>query len=165
MRVQDVVNLRGEVLITGIDSITKNETIFVDDKNLIVLNGRKKLADLLLIGTGSHIGSIVLGSGGTPVNNPSLPYAVDPTELTVKTPLVAGVSDTSTFIIDSSASPKLSFSLLIPESSYNGKGINELALMLTDGNLANDTAFAIKRFATIVKSESLALKIVWTIYL
>ena len=160
MQIQDNLNLRGDVLITGVDSSTGKQTTFVDDRNLIVLNGREKLADLLLNGVGQRIDSIVLGAGGTPANNPTLPYAVDPTETVVKIPLVPSITDITTFTIDSSAKPKLAFTLIIPETSFNEKGINELGLMLND-----NTAFAIKRFATITKSVSLSLKIVWTIYL
>lgn len=160
MQIQDNLNLRGDVLITCVDSTTGEQTTFVDDKNLIVLNGREKLANLLLNAVGQRIDTIILGSGGTPANNPTLPYAVDPTETDVKVRLVPGVLDTKTFTIDSSAKPKLAFTLIIPETSYNEKGINELGLMLND-----DTAFAIKRFATITKSSSLSLKIVWSIYL
>lgn len=163
MQIKDNLNLRGEVLITGVDSSTGETTTFVDDKNLIVLSGREKLAELLLNGTGWKIDTIVLGSGGTATNNPTLPYAVDPTETDVKIRIVPDVSDTSTFLIDATASPKISFTLIIPETSYNNKGINELALML--GLNGSQEAFAIKRFATITKSSSLSLKIVWTIYL
>lgn len=163
MQIKDDLNLRGEVLITGTDSSTGTTTTFVNDKNLIVLSGREKLAALLLNGTGWKMDTIVLGSGGTAVNNPTLPYAVDPTELNVKIPIIPEVSDVSTFLVDATASPKLSFTLIIPESSYNNKGINELALMMALNG--TQEAFAIKRFATITKSSSLSLKIVWTVYL
>lgn len=159
MNIKDNVNLRGEVLITGVDSTTGLVTTFVNDRNLIVLNGRQKLANALFDNTGYSITGIVLGSGGTASNNPTLPYAVDPSELTVKTPILM-TGTPFTLIPDRTASPKLTYTLIIPETSFNGSSINELALMLSD-----NTAFAIKRFSTITKSSSLSLKIVWTIYL
>jgi hypothetical protein len=164
MQIKDNLNMRGEVLITGVDSSTGKTMTFVDDKNLIVLSGRQRLAELLLNGTGWKIDTIVLGSGGTAANNPTLPYAVDPTETDVKIRIIPDpILDTSTFLVDTTASPKLSFTLIIPETSYNDRGINELALMLALNG--TQEAFAIKRFATITKSASLSLKIVWSIYL
>lgn len=159
MKLIDKLNLRGEVLITGTDSVTGKTTTFVDDKNLIVLNGRRNLASLLYDGTGVSISKIVVGIGGTAVNNPVLPLPVDPEETILISPLADDpLVPTSKSAL---ASPRLTYIAILPAvTSYNGYGLNEIALMLSNGS-----AFAIKRFGTITKSTSLSLKITWTIYL
>lgn len=163
MLIKDTLNLRGEVLITGVDSVTGKTHVFVNDKNLIVLNGRQKLASLLLNGTGSHVSNIIFGTGGTATNNPTLPLPVDPYETALLSPLTEDPAVVTT--PDSSASPRLTFTVILPDvTTYNGYGLNETALMLKLG-ASYDGAFAIKRFASINKSSSLTLKVTWTIYL
>ena len=70
----------------------------------------------------------------------------------------------SSSLLDSNSRPKLVYSINIPKTgtNINGKQINELALMMNTTPTA--TAFAIKRFATIVKSESITLNVKWTLF-
>lgn len=167
MHLNDLCDLRGEVIITATDD--SGSKILVDDKNLIVLNGRKKVAEHMLSGSGAYISNIAFGSNGTAIGDPNHIRQVLPTETTI-TP-IAGLSlgVDYTFTVDSSsllisdARPKLVYIINIPKTStvLNGKSINELALLLSTDPA---TAFAIKRFATIVKSESIALNITWTVY-
>jgi hypothetical protein len=167
MHINETLDFRGEVVITAIsDSGTE---VLVNDKNLIVLNGRKKVAQHMLSGSGAYISDIYFGSNGTAVGDPNQIKPVLPTEMTI-TPIPSLiVGEDYTFTVDSSslaisdARPKLVYIINIPKlgTSLNSKSINELALMLSTNPV---TAFAIKRFATIVKSESIALNITWTIY-
>lgn len=165
--IDSLFSLRGEVLIVSNDGVTTKT--LVDDKNLIVLNGRKKVAEHMLSGAGAYISNIAFGSNGTAIGDPNQIRQVLPTETTITA--IPGLSSGSdyTFTVDSSsllisdARPKLVYIVNIPKTStaLNGKSINELALLL---NTNPATAFAIKRFATIVKSESISLSITWTIY-
>lgn len=167
MQLLDNMDFHGEVLITATDD--SGTTVLVDDKNLIVLNGRKKVAQHMLSGSGAYISGIDFGSNGTAVGDPNQIKPVDKleTSITAIPGLLLGSDysfypDSSSLAI-SDARPKLVFIINVPKlnTSLNGKSINELALML---NTDPATAFAIKRFATIVKSESIALNITWTIY-
>jgi hypothetical protein len=70
---------------------------------------------------------------------------------------------------EQSPSPRVVFSIVVPQNGTvlnggigQGQAINEIALML---NSATPTAFAIKRFPTISKSDTISLLITWTIYI
>ena len=166
----DICDLRGEVLITAIDSFGTT-IILVDDRNLIVLNGRKTVATHILTGSGAYINSIVFGNGGTSINNPNDVKQVLPTETVVNSVITNLVANTdyvltvdSSSLSDSNSRPKLVYNISIPKTgtNINGKQINELALMMN--TTPTSTAFAIKRFSTIVKSESISLIVKWTLF-
>lgn len=167
MKLTESFDLRGEVVITATDD--NGSQVLVDDKNLIVLNGRKKVAEHMLSGSGAYISDITFGTNGTAIGDPNQIKQVLPTETSITGIAGLVVGTDYTFTVDSSsllisdARPKLVYSINIPKLNtvLNGKSINELALLLST---APATAFAIKRFATIVKSESIALNITWTIY-
>jgi hypothetical protein len=170
MRFTDTCDLRGEVIITATDDSGKT-TILVEDKNLIVLNGRRLVANHILSGSGAYITDVAFGYGGTSINNPNDVIQVLPTETSVKLAIPNLIINTdyvftadSSSLIDSNSRPKLIYNIHIPKTNtnVNGKQINELALMLNTTPTAS--AFAIKRFATIVKSESISLNIKWTIF-
>lgn len=173
MRFNEKTDMRGEVLITSTDSSGKS-TILVDDKNLIVLNGRRIVANHVLTGAGAHITNIVFGNGGTAPGNPNAVLPVTPSEKTVLASIPNLIMNSDyIFTVDSSTidesventliRPKLIYTINIPKinTNINGKQINELALM-TDTE--TPSAFAIKRFATIVKSESISLNITWSLF-
>jgi hypothetical protein len=65
---------------------------------------------------------------------------------------------------EATSRPKLVYTINIPKTNtnINSKQINELALMMN--TMPTSTAFAIKRFATIVKSESISLSVKWVIF-
>lgn len=164
----DSADLRGEVLITITDD--SGTYTVVDDKNLIVLNGRRLVAQHILSGSGAHITDIYFGSNGTISGDPNQIKPVYSTETTI-TPISGLTLNTDyLFTVDSSsleisdARPKLKYSINIPKENtlLNGKSISELALMLN--TTPDATAFAIKRFSTIVKSSSIAINISWTIF-
>jgi len=162
MRFNEKTDMRGEVLITSTDSSGKS-TILVDDKNLIVLNGRRIVANHVLTGAGAHITNIVFGNGGTAPGNPNAVLPVTPSEKTVLASIPNLIMNSDyIFTVDSSTiDESVENTLIRPKLIYNGKQINELALM-TDTE--TPSAFAIKRFATIVKSESISLNITWSLF-
>lgn len=170
MRFNDVVGMRGEVLITSIDEFG-NSKILVDDRNLIVLNGRRLVATHVLTGSGAYITDIAFGNGGTAIGDPNVVLQVLSTETTVNSTIPNLLINTDyTFTVDASslaiptAKPKLIYTINIPKlnTNVNGKQINEMALMLNTTPTA--TAFAIKRFSTITKSDSILLNVNWTLF-
>ena len=170
MNFSDIEPLRGELVITSRDTEGNTATL-LKDHNLIVLNGRNNIANSLVSGICPIINTIAFGIGGTVSGSSSQVIAVQPTELTVISPIPNLVLGTDfTFNIDHSAidtisssiSPKIVYNVLIPETSaLNGYGINELALML---NSTTPSAFSIKRFSTITKSSSISISIAWSLY-
>jgi hypothetical protein len=166
----DTEHLKGQVVISSRD---KNGAIttLVDDKNLIVLNGRNLLAMGLITGVCPAINNIVFGTGGTIAGSASQVIAVQSTEISVLSPIPnLSIGTDFIFSIDSSAisnisstvNPQIVYNILIPESTaLNNVGINEMALMF---NTVPSTAFAIKRFSTITKSSSISISISWTLY-
>ena len=178
MNFKDSLPLEGEVLITATNNVTGQITTLVHDKNLIVLNGRNILANCLSSGSGTAITDVTFGSGGTVAGSPSQVLSVSPTQIGVNIPIApAPVKGTDyTFSIDSSAipapsdvsslvtevRPKLVFNIAIPTTptSLNGLPVSEMSLTLSTG-----TAFAVKCFSTINKSDSISITISWTIYL
>ena len=174
MKFTDFEKLAGEVIITAKDSNGRITTL-VDDKNLIVLNGRNNVANAILTGSCPKITTIAFGTGGTVAGSPSQVIPVLPTDYTLTAPIpgLSPITDftfntdassiaTSISILGSEVRPKIVFNILIPETtSLNGVGVNEIALMFNDSPA---TAFAIKRFSTINKSDSIAISITWTIY-
>ena len=169
MKFNDICDLRGEVLITATDE-TGTDTVLVDDRNLIVLNGRRMVATHILSGAGAYITDVVFGNQGVMQNNPNNVIQVLPNETHVNNAIPLTANTDYVFTVDSSSlsdinsRPKLIYSRNIPKTGTNldGKQVNELALMLNTTPTA--TAYAIKRFATIVKSESIALNVKWTIF-
>ena len=166
----DKEKLTGKVIITATDK-QGNTIILVNDDNLIVLNGRNLVASSLVNGSSSIINTIAFGTGGTVSGSSSQVIPVSSTELSVINAIPNLIQSVDfSFAVDSSAIqtissftvPKLIFNILIPEiTSLNGQGINEIALML---NTNPATAFSIKRFSTITKSEALSISINWTLY-
>ena len=175
----DNLPMYGEVLITATDANTGEQTVLLHDKNLIVLNGRNNIGNMLAgTTTGNAIYDIAFGTGGTVAGSPSQVLSVSPTQLTVNTPIAGLIKGTDyTFSIDSSAiptttagiltevRPSLIFNIAIPSTptNLNGIGISEMALMMYPSTVP--TAFAIKCFSTINKSSSISIVINWTIYL
>ena len=163
---QDSTSLRGEVTITSISNETGKTELLLEDKNLIVLNGRQYLAKGLINAATTYVTDIVFGSGGTLPTNPSTALPVNATDTAVNIPITGLVKNTDYFfnIIDQSmtaVTPRVIFNIVIPTTSLNNQTINELALML---NTNPETAFAIKRFANISKSSAISISINWTIY-
>ncbi len=173
MKLKDLIHLKGEVLIQSVDN---NGTIskIVEDKNLIVSNGRNNICNFLTNTNGSsYIYDISFGTGGTITGNQNVALSVSPSEISVVSPiagLVNGIDYLFTAMPETSPSPRAVFSITIPASSLpgqtaitqlNGKALSELALML---NTATPTAFAIKRFPSISKSSTISLIITWVIY-
>lgn len=168
MNVNEAIKLRGEVIITSIDA-DGNTKLLVKDNNLIVNNGRNLLAQGLVSDTSTYVSNIVFGTGGTLPSDPSSPLSVTPGELAVNNPVTTSplLDRDYTFTYSIVSNSTVSFTINLPMITVNGsgvnaldgQGINEMALMFT-----NNTAFAIKRFATITKSASIAINIVWSVY-
>jgi len=165
------IDLKGEVIITSIDALG-NTKILVEDKNLIVLNGRRSLAKSLIGISNTYIDDVVFGTGGVLLGNPNAIIPILPTDTNVNNPLSVIKNVDYIFVsptvtdIDSNLilPPKLTFNITIPTvSNLNGLSLNEMALLLNTS--PSSTAFAIKRFSTIVKSTSISINIKWVIYL
>ena len=170
MLFNELCDMRGEVMITSTDE-SGNTKILVNDKNLIVLNGRRLVATHILSGAGAYITDIAFGNGGTAIGDPNVIIPVLSTEtavnsvisnLFINTDYTFGV-DASSLLIPTSK-PKLIYIINIPKlnTNINGKQINEMALMLNTTPTA--TSFAIKRFSTITKSDSISLSISWSLF-
>ena len=175
MKIKDMIQLRGEVLIQAID-VNNNISTLVEDKNLIVYSGRNNICNFLTNTIGSsYIYDVAFGSGGTVTGNPNIAISVDPSEEHVASPytnLVKGIDYSFTPLAEQVPSPRAVFSIILPATTLpgqtaitalNGQGISELALMLNTSPVAS--AFAIKRFPSIVKSSTISLIITWTIFL
>ena len=173
MRINDMIHLKGEVLIQAINADGKISTI-VEDKNLIVSAGRENICNFLVGGASSSITDIAFGSGGTITGNPNVAISVTSDETVLVSPianLVNGVDYLFKRVAQTSPSPRAVFSTIIPSSSLsgvaeitqlNGQSISELGLMLNTTPAA--TTFAIKRFPAISKSDTISLIITWIIY-
>jgi hypothetical protein len=178
MKLHDLVNMRGEVLIQGIGEDGSISTL-MEDKNLIVTSGRMAICNALNGSSFASIQDIHFGSGGTVTGNTSVAKPVNPTDTDVIAPIAAtkGVDYSFSTVVEQSPSPRIIFSTVVPkitlngqpvtdtnlETSLNGKAISELALALN--TTPTSTAFAIKRFASISKSNTISLLITWTIYI
>lgn len=164
---QDSTSLRGEVMIFSTSSETGKTELLLEDKNLIVLNGRQYLAKGLVNTATAYITDVAFGSGGTLPSSPSTALPVNATDTTVNIPITGLIKNTDYFfnVIDQSmtaVTPRIVFNIVIPTTSaLNSQTINESALML---NTNPETAFAIKRFANISKSSAISISINWTIY-
>ncbi len=174
MKINDLIKLKGEVLIQSIDSDGIIKTL-VEDKNLIVSNGRNNICNFLVGLPSSYINDITFGNGGTITGNQNVAGPVLPTDTLLNSviPATNGQDYTFTAIVEQSPSPRAVFSVVIPTlvpstysnqsyiTSLNGQAISEMALML---NTVPPTAFAIKRFPSISKSSIVSLVLTWTIY-
>lgn len=165
MKLKDLIHLKGEVLIQAIDTSGKISTL-VEDKNLIVSNGRENICNFLTNkNTSSYIYDIFFGSGGTIPGNSNVALPVLPGDLNVISRIAASANIDYTFsaLPETTPSPRAVFSIVLPTtpSSLNGQAISEIALML---NTATPKAFAIKRFPSISKSDSVSIIITWIIY-
>ena len=176
MKIKNLVHLKGEVLIQSVDNSGTISTI-IEDKNLIVSNGRNNICNFLTNTNGSsYIFDIAFGTGGTITGNQSVALSVSPSEVSVIAPitgLVNGKDYIFTATAETAPSPRAVFSITIPAASLpgvvpsgyitalNGQSLSELALML---NPASPSAFAIKRFPSISKSSTISLIITWTIF-
>ncbi|MCI4436176.1 MAG: hypothetical protein JHC33_05120 [Ignisphaera sp.] len=173
MRINDMIHLKGEVLIQAVNVDGKISTI-VEDKNLIVSAGRENICNFLVGGASSAITDIAFGSGGTITGNPNVAISVNPSEETLATP-IAGLHNNIDYLFtrvaQTSPSPRAVFSTVIPSSSLsdqteitqlNGQSISELGLMMNTTPTAK--TFAIKRFPAISKSDIISLIITWIIY-
>lgn len=163
MKLDDLIHLKGDVLIRAIDSEGSMSTL-VDDRNLIVSSGRDNICTCLLGTSGAYINGIAFGTGGTASGNQSIALTVEASDTTVNTPvdnLSTPTDYTFTPAQDSVPSPRLVFDVVVPKlgTALNTKAISELALMMSTGE-----AFAIKRFPSITKSADVSLLITWTIY-
>ncbi len=171
MNFVDQQTLRGEVIITSKNIETGITEILVEDRNLIVLNGRNAVANSIVSGVCPIINTLAFGTGGTVSGSASQVIAVQPTQTTLLAPIanlligtdfIFTIDTSSISTISASISPKVVYNILIPSvSALNGTGINEMALMF---NNIPASAFAIKNFSTITKSSSIVISIAWTIY-
>ena len=172
MKINDLIHLKGEVLIQAIDRDGNMKTI-IEDKNLIVSAGRENICNFLVGGASSYINDIAFGTGGTITGNPNVAISVTSDETTLVAP-ISGLANNADYLFTRTAqttpSPRAVFSTVIPATSLpgvaditqlNGKSISELGLML---NTTTTTAFAIKRFPAISKSDTISLIITWIIY-
>ena len=66
MKINDMIHLKGEVLLQTL-STNRELCTLVDDKNLIVLNGRMSICKALAGVSSQAITDIAFGSGGTVV--------------------------------------------------------------------------------------------------
>jgi len=173
MKLKDLLHVKGEVLIQSVDSNGIISTV-MEDKNLIVSNGRNNICNFLTNTNGSsYIYDIAFGTGGTITGNTNVALSVSPSEVSVIAPITGLVNGTDylfTATPETAPSPRAVFSIIIPATSLpgqtaitalNGQALSELALML---NTATPTAFAIKRFPSISKSSTISLIITWIIY-
>lgn len=177
MKLQDLIHLKGEVVIQAVDSNGNISTV-LEDKNLIVTNGRTNICTSLLGIQSAYISDVHFGDGGTIPGNSTVATSVSAEEVDVASVISATnhIDYTFTSSQETSPSPRAVFSIVIPTvqppeysgtdinyiTSLNGKAISELALMLNTNPTA--TAFAIKRFPSISKSDTISLIINWTIY-
>lgn len=174
MKLNDQIHLRGEILIQEIDDNGSISTL-VEDKNLIVASGRVNICDSLLGASSSYIYDIKFGNGGTVTGNISSALPVVSTDETLNAPITAVKGADYSFIgvKETSPSPRIVFSIVVPKEKLvgqvdpehitllNGKVISELALMLN----TTEVAFAIKRFPGISKSDAISLLVTWTIFI
>jgi hypothetical protein len=170
MKLNDLMNLKGEVLIQTITKAGEITTV-INDKNLIVLNGRRNICNFLSGVSASYISDIAFGDGGTVAGNTNVALPVSPDETVLNSVISATKITDYSFLpsVESSPSPRLVFSIVVPQfntalngDSGQGQPISELALML---NTSPATAFAIKRFPAISKSDTISLLITWIIYI
>jgi hypothetical protein len=175
MKLQDMIHLKGEVLIQAVD-FNGNVSTLVEDKNLIVSAGRLNICSGLIGIQSAYISDVHFGNGGTIPGNSTVATSVSPDELDVASVIAAvnGADYTFTSVMETSPSPRAVFSIIIPTvvpptysdqshiTSLNGQAISELALMLNTN--PQPTAFAIKRFPSISKSDTISLIINWIIY-
>ncbi|MCI4436608.1 MAG: hypothetical protein JHC33_07340 [Ignisphaera sp.] len=176
MKINDLIHLKGEVLVKALSSTGEVSTV-VDDRNLIVLSGRNNICNFLIGNSGSYINDIAFGSGGAVTGNPNVALPVLPTDTVLNAVIQATkVPDNNGFADysfqanwEQSPSPRVVFSIIVPQNNTvlngelgQGQAINEIALMLSS---TTPTAFAIKRFPTISKSDTISLLITWTIYI
>lgn len=177
INLSDNITMKGVVKIEALHANGEVETVF-EDKNLIVAGGREAIADLLAgKKSASAINDIAFGDGGVLPNNDSIAIGVSPKDIRVNSRLVARPKIEYLFSVDSvkSPTPRVVASITVPKvpigfsdttpgasssAGLNGKKISELALMMQD-----NTAFSIKRFPAIPKSDEISLIITWTIYL
>jgi hypothetical protein len=167
MKLTDQIHLKGEVLIQTI-TLNGEITTVVDDRNLIVSYGRNNICNFLSnTGTSSYIYDIAFGRGGTVSGNADVakPVLPEDTTLNIRIPAEKAVDYTFTGTPETSPSPRIVFSAVVPvvSPSLNGFSISELALMLNTS--PDPLAFAIKRFPAISKSDTISLLITWIIYL
>ena len=177
MKLKDLIHLKGEVLIQAVNEKGELSTL-VEDKNLIVSGGRDNICNFLTNkNTSSYIYDVFFGSGGTIVGNSNVALPVLPTDIGVLAKITAAKDQDYTFTVqaEQTPSPRAVFSIVIPTfaptsylighpsytSSLNGQAISEIALML---NTSVPTAFAIKRFPSISKSDLVSIIITWTIF-
>jgi hypothetical protein len=172
MKINNMIHLKGEVLIQAIDTDGNISTI-VEDKNLIVSVGRENICNFLVGGSSAPINNIAFGTGGTITGNPNVATSVTSDETKLAAPianLTNGIDYLFTGVAQTSLSPRAVFSTVIPATTLpgsliitrlNGTSISELGLML---NTTTPTTFAIKRFPAISKSDTISLIITWIIY-
>lgn len=169
MNFSDTLNLRGTFKLEALHDDGTLETL-VEDNNLIVLNGRRKIIANIMSGNINYISHVVFGDGGALKDNPAV--AIPPTEdeiglrhkipytNTLGTPSYSGVEFISR---EELIPPRIVYTITANKlSTLNLKGINEMALMMNAHD--NDNAFAIKRFSTIFKSDAFSLIVTWTIF-
>lgn len=165
----DTLNLKGTFKLEAVYNDGKRETL-VEDNNLIVLNGRRKIISNIMSGNLNYISHVVFGDGGALKDNPAV--AIPPTEDEIglrkkiaytnplNTPSYSGVEMVSR---EELTPPRIIYTISVNKiSALNLKGINEMALMMNAAD--NDNAFAIKRFSTIFKSDAFSLVVTWSIF-
>ena len=136
--------------------------------NASVINERVSIiADVAGVSS-QAITDIAFGSGGTVSGNSNVALPVMPTEVAVNSLITASAGSgdyTFSYVIEQSPSPRIVFSVVIPPvSSINGQALSELALMM-GVNTPSPNAFAIKRFPSISKSDTISILISWVIYI
>lgn len=165
MKIEENIHMRGEVTIRSIDEFGNLNTL-VEDKNLIVLNGRAAIVNALAGTNYVSITDVAFGNGGVYQGSNSVDPVL-PADLNLKNEITGLVANTDyTFTINpvNTLAPKLIHSITVPKfnTALNGQSISEIALML---NTTPHTAFSIKRFSSIPKTDTISLIITWIIYI
>lgn len=175
----DTIKMSGWVTIESIDTTGRRETL-LNEENLIVTSGRMSLANQLAHATGSGLSiyDVAFGDQGVLPNNAASAKTISPGETSVIHQIPGLVPGTDyIFSIKSveTVAPKVVVSITVPTvSALNGVSLNEMALLLQTGPTGSTNssgiviqagdAFSIKRFPSILKSDSISLIITWTIY-
>ena len=166
-KLSDALHLHGHITIESVDKLGKRLTL-LDEENLIVTSGRMSLANQLAHATGSGLSiyDIAFGNAGVLVNNPAAAIGIDPTETVLAGPIANLINGSDYYFSIASVPTKVVCSITVPTAStLNGQPLSELALMLGTSASTLTSAFSIKRFPSIYKSDTISLVITWTIYL
>ena len=111
MKIQDLIHLKGEVLIQAVD-IEGNISTIVEDNNLIVSYGRNNICNFLTNTIGSsYIYDVSFGTGGTITGNPNVALSVNSDEVSVISP-ITGLTNGTDYLF--TATPRLHATPKVP---------------------------------------------------